>query len=203
MPSATQRCDCTWTRTHPRLWRFRTRQQGWEPLFSQARRTCCSRPTSCSRGAMQKRARDVRWRVTASIGVIVLLRGFAAVHAERLPLRTYTVLEGLPHDRVMKIVRDSEGFLWFCTQGGLGRFDGHGFRTFGVDDGLPSQSTNHFLQDRAGQLWVATNGGGIARFLKPSESDVDSASAANGGNSTRMATLFRLYPVGDEVKTGR
>ena len=130
----------------------------------------------------------VRW---GSIAIIAMLSGVTVARAERLPLRTYTVLEGLPHDRVMKIVRDSEGFLWFCTQGGLGRFDGHGFRTFGVADGLPWQSTNHFLQDRAGQLWVALNGEGIARFLKPSESPVD------------PGTLFRLYPVGDEVKTGR
>jgi ligand-binding sensor domain-containing protein len=101
---------------------------------------------------MHKRRGTVRWGVTASIAVIAMLGGFTVANAERRPLRTYTVLEGLPHDRVQKIVRDSEGFLWFCTQGGLSRFDGHGFRIFGVDDGLPSPSANHFLQDRSGQL---------------------------------------------------
>ena len=86
---------------------------------------------------MRARRGTVRWGATASIAALVMLSSFTVVVAERLPLRTYTVLEGLPHDRVEKIVRDSEGFLWFCTVGGLSRFDGHGFRTFGVDDGLP------------------------------------------------------------------
>jgi signal transduction histidine kinase/ligand-binding sensor domain-containing protein len=152
---------------------------------------------------MHKRRGTIRWAVTASIAVIVTLARCTVAVAERLPLRAYTMLEGLPHDRVQKIVRDSEGFLWFCTVGGLSRFDGHGFKTFGVDDGLPSQSANHFLQDRTGQLWVALNGGGIARFLRPSEAAVDSGTGAKRDDATRVATLFGLYPVGDEVKTGR
>ena len=45
-------------------------------------------------------------------------------HAERLPIKTYTVADGLAHNEVNKIVRDSRGFLWFCTADGLSRFDG-------------------------------------------------------------------------------
>ena len=45
--------------------------------------------------------------------------------AEQLPIRTYTTADGLPRDRVYKIVPDPRGFLWFCTYDGLSRFDGY------------------------------------------------------------------------------
>jgi ligand-binding sensor domain-containing protein len=50
------------------------------------------------------------------------------VNAERLPIKTYTTADGLPHSSIHRIVRDSRGFLWFCTGDGLSRFDGLLFR---------------------------------------------------------------------------
>jgi hypothetical protein len=32
---------------------------------------------------------------------------------------------------------DSRGFLWFCTNEGLSRFDGYGFTNYSTDQGLP------------------------------------------------------------------
>jgi ligand-binding sensor domain-containing protein len=51
-----------------------------------------------------------------------------SVRAERLPLKAYTVADGLAHNEINKIVRDSRGFLWFCTANGLSRFDERSFR---------------------------------------------------------------------------
>jgi len=69
------------------------------------------------------------------------------------------VAEGLPNNVINKIVRDSRGFLWFCTGEGLSRFDGYAFTNYGVDQGLPHTAVNDFLEARNGELWVATNGG--------------------------------------------
>jgi ligand-binding sensor domain-containing protein/two-component sensor histidine kinase len=80
-------------------------------------------------------------------------------HAERLPLKTYTTADGLPHNVINKIVRDSRGFLWFCTEEGLSRFDGYTFINYGTREGLPHASVNDLLETRAGDYWVATNGG--------------------------------------------
>jgi len=79
--------------------------------------------------------------------------------AERLPLKAYTVADGLPNNVINKIVRDSHGFLWFCTNEGLARFDGYSFTNYGLDQGLPHATVNDFLETRSGELWVATNGG--------------------------------------------
>jgi len=83
--------------------------------------------------------------------------------AERLPLKTYTTSDGLPHNTINKIVRDSRGFLWFCTEEGLSRFDGYSFTNYGTGQGLPHTSVNDILETRAGDYWVATNGG-LVRF---------------------------------------
>src|SRR5438132_7802323 len=88
---------------------------------------------------------------------LLLLPAFA--HAERLPLKAYTVADGLPNNVINKIVRDSHGFLWFCTGEGLSRFDGYSFTNYGVDQGLPHTTVNDLLETRSGELWIATNGG--------------------------------------------
>jgi ligand-binding sensor domain-containing protein len=93
----------------------------------------------------------------------LLLVAVAPVHAERLPIRVYTVEDGLAHARVRRIVRDSRGFLWFCTIDGLSRFDGTEFVTYRTADGLPDPWITDLLTTRDGTYWVATNGG-VARF---------------------------------------
>src|SRR5213080_2265132 len=93
--------------------------------------------------------------------ILLLLPNFA--QAERLPLKAYTVADGLPNNVINKIVRDSRGFLWFCTEEGLSRFDGYSFTNFGIEQGLPHASVNDLLETRGGEYWVATNGG-LVRF---------------------------------------
>jgi len=92
---------------------------------------------------------------------LLFLPGFAA--AQRFPLKTFTVADGLAHDEVNKIYRDSRGLLWFCTAEGLSRFNGYSFVTFGVEQGLPHPSVNDILETSDGDYWVATDGG-LARL---------------------------------------
>src|SRR5947207_172133 len=86
------------------------------------------------------------------------------VSAEHLPVRIYTTADGLPRDLILRIVRDSHDFLWFCTSDGLSRFNGYQFTTYSVDQGLPHPAINDLLETRRGVYWVATNGGGVARL---------------------------------------
>lgn len=83
--------------------------------------------------------------------------------AERLAVKTYTMADGLPRNSVNCIRRDSHGFLWFCTDEGLSRFDGYTFTNYGVEQGLPDAHVNDFLESRSGEYWVAT-GDGLCRF---------------------------------------
>jgi signal transduction histidine kinase/ligand-binding sensor domain-containing protein len=83
--------------------------------------------------------------------------------AETLPFKSYTTSDGLAHDRVNRIVRDSRGFLWFCTSEGLSRFDGYEFKNYTQDDGLPHRAVHVFLETSDGDLWIGT-GDGLVLF---------------------------------------
>jgi ligand-binding sensor domain-containing protein len=83
--------------------------------------------------------------------------------AERLPIKTYTVADGLLRDNVRKIKHDSRGFLWFCTSDGISRFDGYAFTNFTTASGLPDRHVNDFLETKTGTIYVATDAG-LARL---------------------------------------
>ena len=87
--------------------------------------------------------------------------------ASELPSRSYTTADGLVHNRVQRIVRDSRGLLWMCTGGGVSRFDGSQFQSFGVAQGLPFPSINDLLETPDGNFWLASNGGGVIRLSLP------------------------------------
>jgi ligand-binding sensor domain-containing protein/two-component sensor histidine kinase len=83
--------------------------------------------------------------------------------AERLPIKYYTTADGLAQNAVNRIVRDSRGFLWFCTEDGLSRYDGYSFTNYGVEQGLPSGEVRDLLETREGDYWVGTFSG-LCRF---------------------------------------
>jgi ligand-binding sensor domain-containing protein/signal transduction histidine kinase len=100
-------------------------------------------------------------RIITALCLLFLLCGLA--QAEHLPVKTYTTADGLPRDQINKIVRDSRGFLWFCTAEGLSRFDGYSFTNYTTEQGLPSRNINDLIESNDGTYWVATDGG-LARF---------------------------------------
>src|SRR5208282_6083318 len=96
----------------------------------------------------------LRWILSACL--------FASLHAEHLPVRIYTTADGLADNTIDRIVRDSRGYLWFCTREGLSRFDGYKFQNFGVAQGLP-RGDGDLIETDAHDYWIATNDG-LARF---------------------------------------
>jgi ligand-binding sensor domain-containing protein/signal transduction histidine kinase len=120
--------------------------------------------------------------------LIVLLLVLATVaHGERLPIKIYTTADGLPNNEVNKIVRDSRGFLWFCTQEGLSRFDGYTFTNYGTAEGLPHPNVNDILETRGGEYWVATNAG-LVRF-NPKGRPAKSGVSVNDAGTPAMFTV--------------
>jgi ligand-binding sensor domain-containing protein/signal transduction histidine kinase len=124
---------------------------------------------------MQKCLRTIRF----SLGWLLLLA--VQLDAEQLPLKLYTTADGLAHENILEIVRDSQGFLWFCTLDGLSRFDGYRFVNYGVRDGLPHSSVYDLLESRTGAYWLATFAG-VTRFVP-------------GRNSRSGTGFFTTYPV--------
>jgi ligand-binding sensor domain-containing protein/signal transduction histidine kinase len=96
-----------------------------------------------------------------------------AVFAETLPIRAYTTVDGLAHDHVNRIYRDSRDFLWICTDDGLSRLDGRRFVNYTVATGLPHMHVNDIVEARNGDYWIATDGG--LALLRPDARDPISA----------------------------
>ncbi|MCT4619255.1 MAG: histidine kinase [Marinisporobacter sp.] len=80
--------------------------------------------------------------------------------------------EGLPQVSINVIAQDEMGFLWFGTQGGLTRFDGHEFYTFKTELDKPNSLADNsvwvILFDDENTMWVGTNGG-LSKFDRKTE----------------------------------
>src|SRR6516164_9086242 len=128
--------------------------------------------------------------------LLLFLAVSAGVRAERLPIKAYTTADGLPHNTVMRIVRDSRGFLWFCTLGGLARYDGYAFTNYGVEQGLRGSVTD-LLETRKGEYWVATLSG-LYRFNPYPSRASPKGENLGGSGSAATRQMFELYRLGDD-----
>jgi ligand-binding sensor domain-containing protein/two-component sensor histidine kinase len=127
----------------------------------------------------------------------------ATARAEHLPVRVYTSADGLGQNRVKRIVRDSRGFLWFCTADGLSRFDGYRFTTYDTSQGLPYPSINDLLETRQGVYWLASNGGGVFRFNLSEGAQSGGGEASANAKETEARSRFVVYKLGDTPRTNR
>ena len=74
-----------------------------------------------------------------SLLAVFFLTVCADISSQQLPIKIYTTSDGLPRNSMNNIVRDSHGFLWFCTGEGLSRFDGYTFTNYGLEQGVPDR----------------------------------------------------------------
>ncbi|HEX7640524.1 MAG TPA: diguanylate cyclase, partial [Burkholderiaceae bacterium] len=76
---------------------------------------------------------------------------------------------GGPADEVVDgLAQDSQGFVWYASDGGLARWDGYRVLRLRADaedpHAAPPDITAGPVVDRSGQLWVGTGGGVVARY---------------------------------------
>jgi signal transduction histidine kinase/ligand-binding sensor domain-containing protein len=113
------------------------------------------------------------------------------IQSQTLPFKNYTTAEGLAHDRVNRIVRDSHGFLWFCTGEGLARFDGYEFKNYTQAHGLPHRNISDLLELDDGTYLVATDDG-LAVFNPKGVANPQSAIRNPQSNEPPMFRTFRI-----------
>ena len=74
-----------------------------------------------------------------------------------------TIEQGLSDQRVLALLQDRTGFMWFGTNNGLNRYDGHTIVEYRNDSNNPNSLSGNFIhdlhEDRAGTLWVGTSSG--------------------------------------------
>ena len=143
-----------------------------------------------------------------SIGCLIaglLLAMTAAIRAEHLPIKTYTIADGLANDVINRIVRDSRGYLWFCTKEGLSRFDGYMFTNYGKAQGLLGRDIFDLLETREGVYWVATDVG-VYRFnpsgrvpvQSNSKTETEQSQSSKLGESSAEPMFIAYYLSGEQ-----
>ncbi|QCX37957.1 response regulator [Aureibaculum algae] len=78
-------------------------------------------------------------------------------------IKHYSLEDGLSQTTILDLLKDSSGFIWIGTQGGLNRFDGQQFRHFKpISEDTTSISNtyiNKLLEDKNGNIWIGTLNG--------------------------------------------
>ena len=112
-------------------------------------------------------------RILIPIFLLVLGRLTIAspTHAQTSTIRfeRISLEEGLSENTLPAILRDRRGFIWFGTQDGLIKYDGHQFTVYKHDPNDPTTLSSNMVyalcEDQAGDLWVGT-ASGLERFDK-------------------------------------
>lgn len=97
-----------------------------------------------------------------------LVPSFASNGGRSVLFERLSVKEGLSQSSVSCILQDQRGFMWFCTDDGLNRFDGYDFKIYRYNPEDPTSLSSSYItaifEDRSGILWVGTNGGGLNAY---------------------------------------
>ncbi|HNS18782.1 MAG TPA: two-component regulator propeller domain-containing protein [Bacteroidales bacterium] len=114
-----------------------------------------------------------------------------------LRFRHLTTKQGLPSNKVLSIIKDHNGFVWFGTSNGLARFDGYQIKTYPIKEDPHSGSGNHaiqvLLEDRDGNLWVGTAQNGLQLFDRVHETFTAFLSDPEDPNSLSNNTVNTIY----------
>lgn len=99
--------------------------------------------------------------------LIFIPRSSANPDLPELKFTDYTVENGLSYNSVLSICQDTTGTIWFATNDGLNRFNGHDIYIYrhrhGDPTSLPGNSLQKIMMDEEHQLWACTSIG-LARY---------------------------------------
>ena len=93
------------------------------------------------------------------ITAIVSIYGYGFDSPDEYSFTRIDINQGLSHNQVHCIYKDSQGFIWVGTNSGLNRFDGYTFKIF---KHIPSDSASltdnriqRIFEDNNGKLWIS------------------------------------------------
>ncbi|HAF30453.1 MAG TPA: hypothetical protein DCG75_15530 [Bacteroidales bacterium] len=110
----------------------------------------------------------IRRRKTILLTFFFITSSLLYAQNDEYKFEKISIKDGLSHSNVYTILQDQLGFMWFGTQDGLNKYDGHEFTIYRHEPSNPnSLSTGNFgkiYQDSSGIFWFGTFGGGLDRF---------------------------------------
>src|SRR3989339_425810 len=90
----------------------------------------------------------------------ILIQGITLGQITNYQFDHIKVEDGLSQSSANDILVDENGFMWFCTEHGLNRYDGREFRIFTAEEDDPNSISNYRVfcgeSDSSGYLWFGT-----------------------------------------------
>ena len=133
------------------------------------------------------------WRCVVGATIVLLLMGVCAASVaassanmpRNIQFAHVTTAQGLSQQFVQSVVQDARGYIWFGTQEGLNRYDGHSVVSYVHDRSQKGSLSDSFvwsmMVDRAGALWVATEHG-VNRYDPRTDTFTQPFAALGGRN---------------------
>ncbi len=96
------------------------------------------------------------------------ISSFTFAQQNSLQFQNLSIDDGISQSSILAMQQDRSGYMWFCSQDGLNRFDGQDFRIYrhrGADStSLIHNRLSSILEDSDGNLWIGSNGSGVSRY---------------------------------------
>src|SRR5579871_929916 len=96
--------------------------------------------------------------------IFLFLTTFFAADGQLLPIRNYTMREGLNASSISALLRDSKGMLWVGTYNGVNLYDGQRFQQPQISTRSGQIYVTQFAEDRKGQIWAGSWYSGLYKY---------------------------------------
>ena len=122
--------------------------------------------------------------------------------AEPFTIEKLGMEQGLSNSYIVGITQDQQGYMWFATESGLNRFDGHSFRVY-RKNGLPNKTINSnelnmvYADKTDNIVWIATQRTGLNAFDTKTEKFTYYTADSNIPNSIITNDVTYIAPAWD------
>lgn len=96
--------------------------------------------------------------------LILLMINTQLILAQTYTSINYSVNQGLPSNEVYQAYQDKEGFMWFGTDNGVVRFDGHEMQIYNTRHGLSDPVVFGFQENKPGKIWLKSYSGRLSYY---------------------------------------
>jgi len=104
-----------------------------------------------------------RWHITGWLLTGCLLLALACP-AQLLPIRNYTIKEGLNSNNIYAVLRDTRGILWVGTNNGVSCYDGDRFFQPPMTTRTGQIYVTNFFEDHEHNIWVTSWYNGLYKY---------------------------------------
>jgi len=108
----------------------------------------------------------MHFRISYSLMLFFLLLFTLPLMAQDPVFMNFSEEEGLPGNDIYDVLSSDKGLLWFATDNGVSRFNGHEFINFDVSDGLTTNSVIKLYEDLFGRIWFLAYDGMLSYYEK-------------------------------------